>query len=42
MVFGEKEIAKKIVVDGIQLENVKEFTYLGCNMTYDSWTVRRK
>ena len=35
MVFGEKDIAKKIVVDGIQLDNVEKFTYLGCNMTYD-------
>ena len=35
MVFGEKNLAKKIVVDGIQLENVENFTYLGSNMTYD-------
>ena len=28
MVFGEKDIAKKIAVDGIQLDNVEKFTYL--------------
>lgn len=35
MVFGEQEIENKMVVDGTQLDNVDNFTYLGCNMTYD-------
>lgn len=35
MVFGNKEIEKKISVDGVELENVEKFTYLGSNMTYD-------
>jgi hypothetical protein len=35
MVFGDKDLTKQMVVDGIQLENVDRFTYLGCNMTYD-------
>ena len=35
MVFGEKEIDQKIIVDGHELENVDHFTYLGCCVTYD-------
>ena len=35
MVFGDKQISSKICIDGIELENVKKFTYLGSNMTYD-------
>jgi len=35
MVFGDKQISSKICIDGIELENVKEFTYLESNMTYD-------
>ena len=35
MAFGERNPPKKMVVEGIQLENVEKFTYLGSNMTYD-------
>jgi len=35
MVFGDKQISSKICIDGIELENVEKFTYLGSNMTYD-------
>jgi len=35
MVFGDKHILSKICIDGIELENVEKFTYLGSNMTYD-------
>ena len=35
MVFGDEQISSKICIDGIELENVKKFTYLGSNMTYD-------
>ena len=35
MVFGDKAISKTITVDGIQLENVEKFTYLGSTVTYD-------
>src|SRR6218665_2940801 len=35
MVFGEKEPAGKLLIDGRHLENVEQFTYLGSNMTYD-------
>ena len=35
MVFGDKDITHRIVVEGVQLENVERFTYLGSNMTYD-------
>ena len=33
MVFGDKQISSKISIDGIELENVEKFTYLGSNMT---------
>src|SRR6218665_1833727 len=35
MVFGEKEPTGKLLIDGRHLENVKQFTYLGSNTTYD-------
>ena len=35
MVFGEKETSKKITVEGAQLENVQNFTYLGTIMSQD-------
>ena len=35
MVFGGKYIVNKIIVEGIKLDNVEKFTYLGCNMTFD-------
>lgn len=35
MVFGQKDIGRKIQVDGIEIENVENFTYLGSNITYD-------
>lgn len=35
MVFGDKEIKRKIKVNGIEVENVENFTYLGSNMTHD-------
>ena len=35
MVFGDKNITRRIVVEGMQLENVERFNYLGSSMTYD-------
>ena len=35
MVFGEKSLQRNIVVNGILLQIVEQFTYLGCNMTHD-------
>ena len=35
IVFGDKDITHRIVVEGAQLENVERLTYLGSNMTYD-------
>ena len=35
MIFGDKVFTNRIVVEGVQLENVERFTYLGSNMTYD-------
>src|SRR6218665_1531991 len=35
MVFGEKKPTGKLLIDGRHLENVKQFTYLGSNTTYD-------
>ncbi len=29
MVFGGKDIVNKIIVEGIKLDNVEKFTYLG-------------
>jgi len=34
MVFGDKQISSKICINGIELENVEKFAYLGSNMTY--------
>src|SRR6218665_3827775 len=34
-VFGEKKPTGKLLIDGRHLENVKQFTYLGRNKTYD-------
>ena len=33
-IFGDKDITQRIVVEGVQLENVERFTYLGSNVTY--------
>ena len=35
MVFGHKEIGRKIKVNGVEIENVENFTYLGSNITHD-------
>jgi hypothetical protein len=35
MVFGDKDIRQPVMVEGIHLENVERFTYLGSNMTFD-------
>jgi hypothetical protein len=35
MVFGAKEMETGIEVDGVQLKNVEQFTYLGSMMTHD-------
>jgi len=35
MVFRDKQISSKICIDRIELENVKKFTNLESNMTYD-------
>jgi hypothetical protein len=35
MIFGDKDLTHRVMVDGEQLENVERFTYLGSNMTYD-------
>jgi hypothetical protein len=35
MVFGDKDITQRVMVEGIHLENVERFTYLGSSMTFD-------
>lgn len=35
MVFGDKQIPRKVRVDGVELDNVEQFTYLGSNVTHD-------
>ena len=35
MFFGEKETSKKLAVEGVQLENVQNLTYLGTIMSQD-------
>lgn len=35
MVFGDTTMEQEICIDGIQLENVEDFTYLGSKMTHD-------
>ena len=35
MVFGERNIEEKLKVNGEEVQNVEEFTYLGSTVTYD-------
>lgn len=34
MVFGQKDIRRRIMADGIKIKNVETFIYLESNMTY--------
>ena len=36
MVFGKESLANKVETDGMQIDNVNEFVYLGSLLTWDS------
>ena len=41
MIFGERAPTRRQSIDGNLLENVEQFTYLGCNMTYELENMRK-
>jgi len=36
MVFGKESLANKVEIDGMQIDNITEFVYLGSPLTWDN------